>query len=87
MNNNKLSTYSVSWQVSVLLPAYMEVKAPADLDEHELIQYIRDNCLASFKIDAAELDYDDGFAEIENYFDVEVIEEGMVADWQKLMTF
>lgn len=74
MINNKLSTYSVSWQVSVLLPAYMEVKAPTGLDEHALIQYIRKNCLADFKIDTDELDYDNGFAELENYFDSEVIE-------------
>ena len=32
MINNNLSTYAVSWQVSVLLPARMEVKAPAGLD-------------------------------------------------------
>ena len=49
----------------------MEVKAPAGLDEDDLIQYIRVNCLANFKIDTYELDYDDGFAEIENYFDAE----------------
>ena len=73
MNNKELSAYAVSWQVSVSLPAYMEVKAPADLDERELIQYIRDNCLASFKIEADQLDYDDGFAEIENCFDAEVM--------------
>ena len=36
MINNELSTYSVSWQVSVLLPAYMEVKAPTGFDEHAL---------------------------------------------------
>ena len=73
MINNNLSTYAVSWQVSVLLPARMEVKAPAGLDEDDLIQYIRENCLADFKIDTDELDYDDGFAEIENYFDAEVV--------------
>ena len=73
MTNNELTTYSVSWQVSVLLPALMEVKAPAGLDEDDLIKYIRGNCLADFKIDTDELDYDDGFAEIENYFDAEVI--------------
>lgn len=76
MTNNELTTYSVSWQVSVLLPALMEVKAPAGLDEDDLIQYIRGNCLANFKIDTDELDYDDGFAEIENYFDAEVVLEG-----------
>lgn len=54
----------------------MEVKAPAGLDEDDLIQYIRGNCLADFKIDTDELDYDEGFAEIENYFDAEVVEEG-----------
>ena len=75
MTNNELTTYSVSWQVSVLLPALMEVKAPAGLDEDDLIQYIRGNCLADFKIDTDELDYDDGFAEIENYLDAEVIWE------------
>ena len=75
MTNNELTTYSVSWQVSVLLPALMEVKAPAGLDEDDLIQYIRGNCLANFKIDTDELDYDDGFAEIENYLDAEVIWE------------
>ncbi len=73
MINNNLSTYAVSWQVSVLLPARMEVKAPAGLDEDDLIQYIRENCLADFKIDTDELDYDDGFAEIENYFDAELV--------------
>ena len=73
MINNTLSTYAVSWQVSVLLPARMEVKAPAGLEEDDLIQYIRENCLADFKIDTDELDYDDGFAEIENYFDAEVV--------------
>ena len=73
MINNTLSTYAVSWQVSVLLPALMEVKAPAGLDEDDLIKYIRENCLADFKIDTDELDYDDGFAEIENYFDAEVV--------------
>ena len=73
MTNNKLTTYSVSWQVSVLLPARMDVQAPADLDDQDLIQYIRENCLANFKIDTDELDYDDGFAEIENYFDAEII--------------
>lgn len=73
MINNNLSTYAVSWQVSVLLPARMEVKAPAGLDEDDLIQYIRENCLADFKIDTDELDYDDGFAEMENYFDTEVV--------------
>ncbi len=51
----------------------MEVKAPAGLDEDDLIQYIRENCLADFKIDTDELDYDDGFAEIENYFDAELV--------------
>ena len=73
MINNNLSTYAVTWQVSVLLPALMEVKAPAGLDEDDLIQYIRENCLADFKIDIDELDYDDGFAEIENYFDAELV--------------
>ncbi len=73
MINNNLSTYAVSWQVSVLLPARMEVKAPAGLDEDDLIQYIRENCLADFKIDTDELDYDDGFAEMENYFDAELV--------------
>ena len=73
MINSTLSTYAVSWQVSVLLPARMEVKAPAGLEEDDLIQYIRENCLADFKIDTDELDYDDGFAEIENYFDADVI--------------
>ena len=73
MINNNLSTYAVSWQVSVLLPARMEVKAPAGLDEDDLIQYIRENCLADFKIDTDELDYDDGFAEMEDYFDTEVV--------------
>ena len=73
MINNNFSTYAVSWQVSVLLPARMEVKAPAGLDEDDLIQYIRENCLADFKIDTDELDYDDGFAEIENYFDAELV--------------
>ena len=73
MTNNELTSYSVSWQVSVLLPARMDVQAPADLDHQDLIQYIRENCLANFKIDADELDYDDGFAEIENYFDAEII--------------
>ena len=73
MINNNLSTYAVSWQVSVLLPARMEVKAPAGLAEDDLIQYIRENCLADFKIDTDELDYDDGFAEIENYFDAELV--------------
>ena len=73
MTNNELTTYSVSWQVSVLLPARMDVQAPADLDDQDLIQYIRENCLANFKIDTDELDYDDGFAEIENYFDAEII--------------
>lgn len=76
MINNNLSTYAVSWQVSVLLPARMEVKVPAGLDEDDLIQYIRENCLADFKIDTDELDYDDGFAEMENYFDTEVVQEG-----------
>ena len=73
MINNNLSTYAVSWQVSVLLPARMEVKAPAGLAEDDLIQYIRENCLADFKIDTDELDYDDGFAEMENYFDAELV--------------
>ena len=73
MINNNLSTYAVSWQVFVLLPALMEVKAPAGLDEDDLIKYIRENCLADFKIDTDELDYDDGFAEIENYFDAEPV--------------
>ena len=76
MINNNLSTYAVSWQVSVLLPARMEVNAPAGLDEDDLIQYIRENCLADFKIDTDELDYDDGFAEMENYFDTEGVQEG-----------
>lgn len=75
MINKELSTYSVSWQVSVLLPAYMEVEAPADLSENDLIQFIQNNCLANFKIDTEELDYNDGFAEIENYFDFEENEE------------
>ena len=57
----------------MLLPARMDVQAPADLDDQDLIQYIRENCLANFKIDTDELDYDDGFAEIENYFDAEII--------------
>ena len=35
MTNNELTAYSVSWQVSVLLPALMEVKAPAGLDEDD----------------------------------------------------
>ena len=77
MINNELSTYSVSWQVSVLLPAFMEVKAPAGLDEYDLIQYIRENCLADFKIDTDDLEYDSGFDEIENYFDAEVVEGGL----------
>ena len=76
MINNNLSTYAVSWQVSVLLPARIEVKAPAGLDEDDLIQYIRENCLVDFKIDTDELDYDDAFAEMENYSDTEVVQEG-----------
>ena len=32
MINNNLSTYAFSWQVPILLPALMEVKAPAGLD-------------------------------------------------------
>ena len=76
MTNNELTTYSVSWQVFVLLPARMYVQAPAGLDEQDLIQYIRENCLADFKIDTDELDYDNGFADLENYFDAEVVEEG-----------
>ncbi|WP_186595563.1 hypothetical protein [Synechococcus sp. PROS-7-1] len=76
MTNNELTTYSVSWQVFVLLPARMNVQAPAGLDEQDLIQYIRENCLADFKIDTDELDYDNGFADLENYFDAEVVEEG-----------
>ncbi|QNI86474.1 hypothetical protein SynPROS71_02715 [Synechococcus sp. PROS-7-1] len=54
----------------------MNVQAPAGLDEQDLIQYIRENCLADFKIDTDELDYDNGFADLENYFDAEVVEEG-----------
>jgi hypothetical protein len=73
MNNDKFSTYAVSWQVSVRLPASMEVKAPADLDEGKLIQYIRENCSADFKIDTDELDYDSGFDELEYYFDSELV--------------
>ena len=73
MINNNLFTYAVSCQISVLLPALMEVKELAGLEEDDLIQYIRENCLSDFKIDTDELDYDDGFAEIENYFDAEVV--------------
>ena len=76
MTNNELTTYSVSWQVFVFLPAYMDVQAPAGLDDQDLIQYIRENCLADFKIDTDELDYCNGFADLENYFYAEVVEEG-----------
>ena len=77
MTNNELSTYSVSWQVFVLLPARVNVQAPAGLDERDLIQYIRENCLADFRIDTDELDYDNGFDDLEDYFHVEVIEGGV----------
>lgn len=77
MTNNELTTYSVSWQVLVLLPARMNVQAPAGLDDQDLIQYIRENCLANFKIDTDELDYDNGFVDLENYFDAEVVGVGL----------
>lgn len=70
---NNFCTYEVSWHVSALLPARMEVKAPAGLDEYDLIQYIRENCPADFTIDTDEFEYDDGFSEIEHCFEAEMI--------------
>ena len=70
---NNFCTYEVSWHVSALLPARMEVRAPSGLDEHDLIQYIRENCLADFTIDTDEFDYDGGFSEIEHCFEAEMI--------------
>lgn len=72
---NTLLTYTVSWQVFVTLPASMQVKAPAGLRDSDLIDYIRNNCLADFEIDVDNFEYDDGFADIEHCFVAEVCDQ------------
>jgi hypothetical protein len=74
-HDNNLSTYDVSWQVSVLLPARMKVQAPTGLCDNDLIDYIRNHCLADFEIDVDDFEYDDGFADIELDFDAEVCDQ------------
>jgi len=67
-NATALKKYSVFWYVTCLLPARMEVEAPEGLAEEELIQFIQENCSADFEIDTDELDYSDGFDEINHHF-------------------
>ena len=65
-------TYSVSWQISVPARALMQVEAPAGLSEDELQVFIRNECKANFEIDTSEVDYSEGFEELEYDFCVEV---------------
>ena len=62
-------TYDVSWTVFVQARAKMQVEAPAGLTEDELQVFIQNECAANFEIDTSEVDYDDGFAELDREFD------------------
>ena len=68
-----LKTYEVSWRVSLMHDASMEVKAPAGLSEAELKSYIRENySCCNFDIDYEDpCDYEMGLDELDIYFDAE----------------
>jgi len=76
-HDNNFSTYAVSWQVCVTLPAHMKVKAPAGLCDEDLIAFIRDNYEfdADFEIDNDDFEYDSGFEDLELYFHAEVCDQ------------
>ncbi len=63
-----LKTYDVSWNVCLTADASMKVKAPAGLSEEELKTFIREECDADFEIDTDQLDYSDGFEELDCNF-------------------
>ena len=60
----ELINYDIHWNVTVQLPASMQVSAPKGLTPEDLVDYVKENCTANFDIDTYDFEYDDGFEEM-----------------------
>jgi len=60
----ELINYDIHWNVTVQLPASMQVSAPKGLTPQGVVAYVKENCMADFDIDTDDFEYDGGFEEM-----------------------